>query len=91
MTSNGRLTIPKDVRDQLSIKTGDSIAWTVLNDRLIGTPRNLDFADLAGFLGDPLGGPATLDEIDTAVGNAIGHHVVGDTQKPAQEEFGVST
>ncbi|TPK77483.1 AbrB/MazE/SpoVT family DNA-binding domain-containing protein [Mesorhizobium sp. B2-4-15] len=78
LTSKGQLTIPKDVRDALSLKTGDMIAWTVVGGYLIGTPRNLDFADLAGFLGDPPGGPASLEEIDAAVREAVGRHVVGD-------------
>lgn len=91
MISTGRLTIPKHVRDQLSIKAGDTIAWTVVDGRLIGTPRNLDFADLAGFLGDPPGSPAALEEIDTAVRDAVGRDAVGDTQRYGRGDFGVGT
>jgi AbrB family looped-hinge helix DNA binding protein len=90
LISNGRLTIPKDVRDQLSIKAGDTVAWTVVDGRLIGTPRNLDFADLAGFLGDPPDGPATIEEIDAVVRDALDRHVAGDTQNPGREDVGVS-
>lgn len=78
LTSKGQLTIPKDVRDMLALKPGDTIAWTVVDSRLIGTPRNLVFSDLAGFLGDPPGGPATLEEIDKAVRNAVADHVLGE-------------
>ncbi len=78
LTSRGQFTIPKDVRNALSLKTGDTIAWTVMDGYLIGTPRNLEFADLAGFLCDPPGGPATLEEIDTAVRDAVGRHVAGN-------------
>ncbi|MER9021552.1 AbrB/MazE/SpoVT family DNA-binding domain-containing protein [Mesorhizobium sp. M0815] len=85
LTSKGQLTIPKDVRDALSLKTGDTIAWTVMDGYLIGTPRNLGFADLAGFLGDPPGGPATLEEIDAAMRDAVGRHVVGDRPNDGQE------
>ncbi|MER8484849.1 AbrB/MazE/SpoVT family DNA-binding domain-containing protein [Mesorhizobium sp. M1322] len=77
LTSRGQLTIPKKVRDELSLKAGDTIGWTVMDGLLIGTPRNLEFADLAGFLGDPPGGPATLKEIDAVVRDAVGRHVVG--------------
>jgi antitoxin PrlF len=86
LTSKGQLTIPKDIRDALSLKTGDTIAWTVVEGHLIGTPRNLDFADLAGFLGDPPGGPASLEEIDAAVRDAVGRHVVGDKQRSERED-----
>lgn len=85
LTSKGQLTIPKDVRDALSLKTGDMIAWTVVDGNLVGTPRNLEFADLAGFLGDPPGGPASLEEIDAAVQDAVGRHVVGDKPRSGQE------
>ncbi|MBN9253939.1 MULTISPECIES: AbrB/MazE/SpoVT family DNA-binding domain-containing protein [unclassified Mesorhizobium] len=81
LTSKGQLTIPKDVRDALSLKAGDTIAWTVVGGCLVGTPRNLEFADLAGFLGDPRGGPASLEEIDAAVRDAVGRHAVGDGRK----------
>lgn len=75
LTSKGQLTIPKDVRDALTLKPGDMIAWTVVDGHLIGTPRNIEFADLAGFLGDPPGGPATIEEIDASVRDAVGRHV----------------
>lgn len=78
LTSKGQLTIPKDVRDALTLKPGDTIAWTVVDGHLIGTPRNIEFADLAGFLGNPPGGPATLEEIDAAVRSAVGRHVTSD-------------
>lgn len=75
LTSKGQLTIPKDARDELSLAPGDVVAWTVVDNYLVGIPKNLDFAGLAGFLGDPPGGPASLAEIDAAVQDAVGRHV----------------
>jgi len=82
LTSKGQMTIPKHARDALSLKVGDRVALTVMDGRLIGTPRNLEFADLAGFLGDPFGGPATLEEIDAAVRDAVGRQTVGVMPRP---------
>jgi antitoxin PrlF len=86
LTSKGQLTIPKDVRDQLALTAGDKIIWTVVDDHLVGTPKNLDFADLAGLLGDPPGGPATLEEIDLAVRDAVGRHVASDADRGGNED-----
>jgi len=88
LTSNGRITIPKHARSALSLRTGDIVAWTIVEGRLIGTPRNLEFADLAGFLGDSTRGPATLEEIDIAVTDAAGLHAVDD--KPHDAKKGVA-
>ncbi|MEP6565344.1 MAG: AbrB/MazE/SpoVT family DNA-binding domain-containing protein [Mesorhizobium sp.] len=85
LTSKGQLTIPKNVRAALLLKVGDTIAWTVVDGYLIGTPRNLEFADLAGFLRDPPGGPVSLEEIDTAVRRAVGHKTGGDYPNDGQK------
>lgn len=85
LTSKGQLTLPKDVRDSLALKAGDKIAWTVVDNLLIGTPRNLHFSDLAGVLGDPPGGPATLEEIDQAVREAVGRHAGGPNRSDRED------
>ena len=44
--------------------------------QIIMTPKSIDFNDLAGFLGDPPNGPATLEEIDATVRVAGGRAAV---------------
>lgn len=78
LTSKGQMTLPKDIRDRLALSSGDQVVWTVVDNLLVGTPKNLDFADIAGILGNPPNGPATLDEIDAAVREAVARHVVGE-------------
>lgn len=79
LTSKGQVTLPKGVREKLALKTGDTIAWTIVDDHLVGTPRNLTFEGLAGFLGDPPQGATSQEALDAAIGEAAGRHVIGDT------------
>lgn len=73
MTSKGQLTIPKDVREQLSLKPGTRFYVTVLDGRVVALPKTRKLADLAGMLGKPpKGAGASLEEIDAAIGQAVG-------------------
>lgn len=73
MTSKGQLTIPKDVRDRLDLKPGTRFYVTVLDGHVVALPKTVRLADLAGMLGEPpRGAGATLEEIDAAIGRAIG-------------------
>jgi antitoxin PrlF len=47
LTSKGRITLPKSVRDALGLKGGDRILFRVLEGRAV-LARVEDFLDLAG-------------------------------------------
>ena len=47
MTSKGQLTIPKDVREELSLKPGTKFFVTVRNGQVVALPKNRHIADLA--------------------------------------------
>jgi AbrB family looped-hinge helix DNA binding protein len=72
ISPKGQLTLPKEIRDALAIEPGDTIIVTVAENRLILTPKNVDFNELAGFLGEPPKGHATLEEIDETVAKEAG-------------------
>jgi AbrB family looped-hinge helix DNA binding protein len=76
LSSKGQLTIPKDLREAVDMHPGDQVVLTVLDGTLVMTPKNVDFADLAGLLGVPPKGAATLEEIDAAVLRAAGANVI---------------
>lgn len=72
MTSKGQLTVPKEVRDELSLTPGTRLFVTVHDGQLVARPKNRKIADLAGFLGKPRkGAGATLEDLDEAIGEAV--------------------
>ncbi len=70
LSAKGQVTLPKEIRDVLGLRPNDKIVFTIEDGRLILTPKNVSFSDLAGFLGTPPNGPATLDEIEGTIASA---------------------
>jgi AbrB family looped-hinge helix DNA binding protein len=51
LTSKGRTTIPKPIRDSLGMKTGDRISFTLMPDGVVTMRvKNKRVSDLAGML-----------------------------------------
>ena len=67
ITSKGQTTIPQEVRELLNLQAGDVVKFTVDGNYIIMTAKSVNFNDLAGFLGSPPNGPATLDEITETI------------------------
>lgn len=76
LSAKGQVTIPKEMREALNLRAGDQLVYSVVDGEVIMTPKNIDFKDLAGFLGDPPNGIATLEEIDAAVIQAVGDNAL---------------
>ena len=76
LSSKGQITLPKDMRDALGLEPNDTLMLTVDDGRLILTPKNVKFSDLAGFLGAPPNGPATLEEIEETIASATSESAV---------------
>lgn len=54
MTSKGQVTVPREIRDRLGLKSGDKMAFTMLSDgTIIMRPKTRRLADLAGSLTRP--------------------------------------
>jgi antitoxin PrlF len=79
ITSKGQTTIPKEVREALQLKAGDELCFSLVDGVVELTAKNLSFADIAGMLGDPPNGMATLEEIDQTVLREAGHAAAGKT------------
>jgi AbrB family looped-hinge helix DNA binding protein len=52
MTSKGQITIPKSVRDALSLEEGDAVVFRVEGDRAV-LARTPDLLELAGYIDVP--------------------------------------
>jgi AbrB family looped-hinge helix DNA binding protein len=67
ISAKGQVTLPRELRESLSLKPGDELVYTILGDRMLVTPKNVDFNDLAGFLDAPPNGGASLQQIDETI------------------------
>ncbi len=67
VTSKGQVTIPKQVRERLRIRSGQTVRFVLdEGERASMTPEPAKLADLAGVLGKPPRS-ATPEEIDEAI------------------------
>lgn len=77
LSPKGQITLPKEMREELGLKAGDMVVYTIVDGQLVITPKSIDFNELAGLLGDPPAGRATLEEIDESVAEAAGADAAG--------------
>lgn len=67
ITSKGQTTIPKAVRDQLQLKTGDRIEFVIEDDgRVVLLPATVPVSSLKGMLPRPKK-TATIEEMQDAI------------------------
>lgn len=72
LTSNGRVTLPKEIRDRLGLKSGDKLSCRVAgDDEIVIRRKRLDVSELVGILHVP-GKRATIEAMNEAAkGRAI--------------------
>lgn len=68
LTSKGQITIPKQVRDQLHLKTGSRLEFVVdPSGRVILQPLNSDFRSLRGMIRSKRKRPVPIEEMNDAI------------------------
>ena len=68
LTSKGQITLPKEIREKLHLKTGSKIDFvTDSSGQVILKPFRTNFRVLAGMVRSPHRRPLTLKEIDEAI------------------------
>jgi AbrB family looped-hinge helix DNA binding protein len=65
LTSKGQVTVPKEIRERLGLKSGDKMAFTMLSDgTVVMRPKTRRLADLAGSLTRPGQARVAIEEMD---------------------------
>ena len=68
LTSKGQITIPKDIRDSLQLRTGDKIEFTMVSkDEAIIRPVTRKVADVFGKLHKRGRKQVSIRKIDAAI------------------------
>jgi len=65
MTTKGQVTVPREIRNRLGLKSGDKVAFTVLSDgTVVVRPKTRRLADLAGSLTRPGQPSLSIEEMN---------------------------
>ncbi len=68
LTSKGQVTVPKQIRDLLKLKTGQKLEFRVIGEgQVLIRPRNRDVARLKGLFKTPRGRRVTVRQMNAAV------------------------
>ena len=86
LSSKGQFTVPKAMREELGLKPGDIMVYSEVNGEIVMTPKSLSFEDVAGLLGDPPKGRATIEEINAGIGHAASAAAGRDDADDGSEE-----
>lgn len=65
MTVKGQVTVPREIRDRLGLKSGDKMSFTILsNGTVVMRPRTRRLLDLAGSLKRPTQAAVSVADMD---------------------------
>ena len=72
LTSRGRITIPKSIRDALCLRPGDRIEFTLENDQAVLRQAGADVTELDGMLDRSDRKPVSIEAMQASVERAAG-------------------
>ena len=69
ITSKGQTTVPKEIREHLNLRSGDSMEFIILdNGTVMVQPAYLDVETLSGILDDKTEQRVSIDEMNRTIG-----------------------
>ena len=66
LTSKGRITLPKEVRELLGLQAGDRVNFEIRHGSVVLEPEKIDIRSLRGIVRRRVE-PVTLREMDAAI------------------------
>lgn len=75
LSSRGQTTIPKPIREELGLREGDRLEFSVEDDQVVIQRASEDISILYGFLESPDQRPVTVEEMSDAVKEAASESV----------------
>jgi len=71
LTSKGQITVPKEVRDALGLKTGDRLGFRIKEDgSVVLLAETVDLADLRGAIRPRVRG-VSVEDMQSAIHKAV--------------------
>ena len=86
LTSKGQMTLPKAIRDEMGLKTGDKIELVTIGNAAIIVPRNKPVESVFGLLSARAIGSTAIEDDDAAVREAVADHVSDDRSSSGKQD-----
>ena len=85
MTTKGQVTVPREIRDRLGLKSGDKMAFTMLSDgTVVMRPKTRRLADLAGSLTRPAQPKVAIEDMNPLTATTAKASTKGAAKRPAR-------
>jgi AbrB family looped-hinge helix DNA binding protein len=78
VTSEGKITIPEEIRIALNLQPGDRLDFILENGRVYVQPVDVDVRSLSGLLYKPDRKPVSLAEMEAAIALETGASLCED-------------